>query len=133
MNRRVAVRIFIATAVAASICLPAFAQTQRTQPSASSTAPTESSTSATSATTDNYFVDPFYSAIMPTETTNPQAPALGDQDQAKLRIEAKGYSNISGLQKDGRGIWRGKATLKDGRSVDVVLDLEGNIYSVLNP
>ena len=98
-NRRVAMRIFIATAVAASISLPAFAQTQRTQPSASATAPTESSTSATSATTANDFVDPFYSAVTPTETTNPRAPALGDQDRAKLRIEAKGYSNISGLAK----------------------------------
>jgi hypothetical protein len=36
------------------------------------------------------------------------------------------------LEKDGRGIWRGKATIKDGRPVNVTLDLEGNIYSDLS-
>jgi hypothetical protein len=82
---------------------------------------------------------PSYSAVMPLEspkTTNSKAASEGanslDEDQAKLRIEAKGYSNISRLEKDGRGIWRGKASLKDGRSVYVILDLEGNIYSELD-
>jgi hypothetical protein len=69
------------------------------------------------------------------KTTNSKAASEGanslDKDQAKLRIEAKGYSDISGLEKDGRGIWRGKGNLKDGRSVNVTLDLEGNIYSEL--
>jgi hypothetical protein len=54
-------------------------------------------------------------------------------DQAKSRIEAKGYSNVSGLQKDNHGIWRGKATMKDRRTVTVILDLQGNIYSELSP
>jgi hypothetical protein len=52
-----------------------------------------------------------------------------DDEQAKSRIEAKGYLNVSKLQKDAHGIWRGNASLKDGRAVEVVLDLEGNIYS----
>ena len=78
---------------------------------------------------------------MPTEfpnRTNPQ-PALSganglNEDQAKSHIEAKEYSNISGLQKHNRGVWRGKkATVKDRRSVAVILDLEGNVYSELNP
>jgi hypothetical protein len=70
------------------------------------------------------------------KTTNSKTASEGanslDEDQAKLRIEAKGYSNISGLEKDSHGIWRGNARLKDGRSVDVTLDLEGNIYSELD-
>jgi hypothetical protein len=77
---------------------------------------------------------------MPTEfpnRTNPQPALLGanglNEDQAKSHIEAKEYSNISGLQKDNRGVWRGKATVKDGRSVAVILDLEGNVHSELNP
>jgi hypothetical protein len=52
-----------------------------------------------------------------------------DEDQAKFRIETKGYFNVAGLQKDSHGIWRGKATMKDGGPVGIVLDLEGNIYS----
>jgi hypothetical protein len=54
-----------------------------------------------------------------------------NEAQAKARIEAKGYSRVSGLHKDSHGIWRGDALLKDGRPVEVILDLEGNIYSKL--
>ena len=78
---------------------------------------------------------PSYSAVTPSGSKpNPKAKSEGseilDEDQALLRIGAKGYVDISGLEKDKRGIWRGKATLEDGRPVDVTLDLEGNIYSV---
>jgi hypothetical protein len=81
---------------------------------------------------------PSYSAIEPFESLNPtNRPALPgsaslDEDQAKLRIEAKGYLDLSGLERDRRGIWRGKATMNDGRAVDVILDLEGNVYSELS-
>lgn len=82
---------------------------------------------------------PVYSAMGPFEfpdKTNRQAiPGAGslNEDQTKLRIEAKGYSHVSELQKDNHGIWRGKATMKDGRPVTVILDLEGNIYSEWYP
>jgi hypothetical protein len=82
---------------------------------------------------------PSYSAIEPSqfpkETSRQALPGANslNEDQTKLRIEAKGYSNVSGLQKDNHGIWRGKATMKDGRSVAVILDLEGNIYSEWSP
>jgi hypothetical protein len=70
-------------------------------------------------------------------STNPKAALQGanslNEEQAKVRIEAKGYLKISGLRKDDRGIWRGKATMKDGRPVTVILDLEGNIYSEIKP
>jgi hypothetical protein len=145
------VRILIAAVVAASIVGPAFAQTQPTRPSAYATTPTMPSAFATSAINPCYSsfnptspcytgtMYPSYSAITPSESpsrTNRQALPGADtlnEDQAKLRIEAKGYSNVSGLQKDNRGIWRGKATMKDGRSVTVILDLEGNIYSEWYP
>jgi len=81
---------------------------------------------------------PSYSAVMPLElpkTTNSRTSSEGanslDEGQAKSRIEAKGYENITGLEKDSRGIWRGKGNLQDGRLVHVTLDLEGNIYSEL--
>ena len=82
---------------------------------------------------------PSYSAVPPFEFPNKANSKNGseganklDEDQAKLRIEAKGYSDVSGLEKDSRGIWRGNARMKDGRSVYVTLDLEGNIYSELD-
>ena len=48
------------------------------------------------------------------------------EGQAKSRIEARGYTNVSNLQKDDSGVWRGKA-MKGGKSVDVSLDFQGNV------
>lgn len=47
---------------------------------------------------------------------------------AKSRIEKAGFANVSGLKKDDDGIWRGRAS-KDGRSVDVSLDYQGNVVT----
>ena len=69
-------------------------------------------------------------AVSTPHTTNPAAPVEGansfTEGQAKSRIEANGFSNVSGLTKDNRGIWRGKAS-KDGKQVDVTLDFQGNV------
>lgn len=48
------------------------------------------------------------------------------QDQAKAQIEAKGYSNVSGLRRDREGNWHGKAE-KDGQLRSVTLDRDGNV------
>src|SRR5271170_1406621 len=70
-------------------------------------------------------------------TTSPDsksaaAPVAGrnsfTEAQARSRIEAHGYTNVSGLTKDGNSIWRGKAT-KGGTTVDVALDYQGNIVA----
>jgi hypothetical protein len=148
-------RSLLAAAVAASFAGPAFAQTQPTQPSAYRTVATMRSAWATAPLSPCYAHGgrhdwpsfnptspcytgtpyPFYSAIEPFEFPNPisrtalPGSASLDEDQAKLRIETKGYLDVSGLEKDSRGIWRGKATIKDGRPVEVTLDLDGNIYS----
>ena len=37
-----------------------------------------------------------------------------------------GFSNVSNLKKDDHGVWRGRAT-KDGKTVDVSLDYQGNV------
>ena len=37
-----------------------------------------------------------------------------------------GFSNVSNLKKDDNGVWRGRAT-KDGKTVDVSLDYQGNV------
>jgi hypothetical protein len=60
---------------------------------------------------------------------SPQSSARAfTADQAKSQIEAKGYSDVSGLQKDTKGKWRGKA-VKDGNPVNVILDVQGNIVA----
>jgi len=48
--------------------------------------------------------------------------------QAKDRLEKHGYTAVSGLRKDDQSIWRGTAT-KDGRSVSVAVDYQGNIVN----
>ena len=66
----------------------------------------------------------------PNSPPNPGAPAAGansfTEGQAKSRIESNGYANVSDLRKDDQGVWRGKA-MKDGKSVNVSLDFQGNV------
>jgi hypothetical protein len=145
------VLIIAATAILASIPGVLFAQTQPTSPSAFASMPSLASAYATSAISPCYSsvnptspcysgtIYPSYSALTPPESfdrTISRGASLGarhlNEDEARSRFEAKGYADVSGLQRDSRGIWRCRATMKDGRSVVVVLDLEGNIYSELN-
>jgi hypothetical protein len=71
-------------------------------------------------------------AINKSEGNNPGSPVAGrnsfTEGQAKSRIESSGYSDVTGLKKDDNGVWRGKAK-KDGKSVDVSLDFQGNIVA----
>jgi len=66
----------------------------------------------------------------PNSPPNPGAPVSGatsfTEGQAKSRIESNGFANVSELRKDDQGVWRGKAT-KDGKSVAVSLDFQGNV------
>lgn len=70
-------------------------------------------------------------AVTTNETAPPAQPAKGansfTEAQAKSRIEAKGFSDVSGLAKDNDGIWRGKA-MRNGASQDVALDYQGNVF-----
>lgn len=70
-------------------------------------------------------------AVTGTTSQQPAEPAKGansfTEDQAKSRIEAKGFSGVTGLKKDGDGIWRGKAT-KNGAAIDVAVDYQGNVF-----
>lgn len=77
--------------------------------------------------------DPSTPAVTsPKAGNNPGAPAAGansfTEDQAKSRIEAQGFTNVSGLAKDKDGVWRGKAS-KGGKNQDVSLDYQGNIVA----
>ena len=69
-------------------------------------------------------------------TPSPSAPADANaplpgansftEGQAKSRLEANGYSNVSGLKKDDNGVWKGTAT-HSGAQVNVSVDYRGNI------
>ena len=59
-------------------------------------------------------------------------PASGhnsfSKGQARHRIAAEGYTQVTGLRKDTHGVWRGQA-MKDGQSTGVWLDYKGNVGS----
>jgi putative membrane protein len=67
--------------------------------------------------------------------TDDAAPVAGansfTEEQAKTRIQDAGYSDVSDLTKDDKGIWRGQAK-KDGKGVSVALDFKGNVTSQAN-
>ena len=46
--------------------------------------------------------------------------------QARGRIEAAGFTAVTGLHKDDQGIWRGRAT-RGGVATDVAIDFQGDI------
>lgn len=71
-------------------------------------------------------------AIATPDDKNATAPVEGansfTEDQAKERIVEAGYADVTGLKLDDKGVWRGTAT-KDGKSVNVALDYQGNIVA----
>jgi hypothetical protein len=105
MNRILTAFVVLATMGTGSV----LAQTTASPPS-SSTTPAAVSTSAGNNTT--------------------AAPVAGANSftmaQAQKRIEDQGYSQVTGLAKDDKSVWRGHAT-KDGKSMNVALDYQGNI------
>ena len=64
------------------------------------------------------------------QTTGSVEPGANSftEAQARSRIEAQGFSNITDLRKDDQGIWRGKA-MRNGQSVGVALDYKGTIQA----
>lgn len=71
-------------------------------------------------------------AVATPETKNPTAPVEGansfTEAQAKSRIEEAGYSDVKDLKKDDKGIWMA-AGMKDGKSVMISMDYQGNIVA----
>lgn len=72
----------------------------------------------------------------PATTTAPPpvatAPTAGansfTEGQARSRIEAAGFTNVTDLQKDSQGVWRGRA-MRSGAPTDVGLDYQGNVIT----
>jgi hypothetical protein len=49
------------------------------------------------------------------------------EGQARSRMEDAGFRDVSDLQKDDQGIWRGRAT-RNGSPSGVALDFQGNVF-----
>jgi hypothetical protein len=79
-----------------------------------------------------------FGAMAQTSTTSPtpnspvdaNAPLPGansfTEGQTKSRLEANGYTDVTGLKKDENGVWKGMAT-NAGAKVTVSVDYRGNI------
>ena len=80
-----------------------------------------------------------FGALAQTATTSPApTPAPADanaplpgansftEGQAKSRLEANGYTDVTDLKKDDNGVWKGMAT-NAGAKVNVSVDYRGNI------
>ncbi len=112
--------------VPAALGVPAFAQPEATAPTVPGvTTNTPQQRSPANTTT----------AAPPAVTTSnadsktAAAPVKGansfTMDEARRRIEASGFSQVTGLKKDDDGIWRGQA-MRGGASVPVFCDYQGN-------
>ncbi|MEK1948804.1 MAG: PepSY domain-containing protein [Ensifer adhaerens] len=101
-------QMIVATAFLAASAFSAYAQTATTSP------------------------DPETPAIATPDTTNPTAPVEGansfTEEQARARLQENGYTAVTGLKLDEKGIWHASAT-KDGKPVTVALDYQGNIVA----
>jgi hypothetical protein len=71
-------------------------------------------------------------AVATPDTSNAAAPVEGansfTEEQAKERIEAAGFADVADLKLDDKGVWQAKA-MKDGKSVSVAMDYQGNVVS----
>ena len=75
---------------------------------------------------------PNNNAVNSSGQNNSNKPVSGansfTEGQAKSKIEANGYTNVSGLKKDDNGVWTGTAT-KGTEKVNVKLDFQGNVVT----
>ena len=71
-------------------------------------------------------------AVATPDSKNATAPVEGansfTEAQAKDRIAEAGYTDVSMLKLDDKGVWRGTA-MKGGKSMPVGLDYQGNIVA----
>jgi hypothetical protein len=78
------------------------------------------------------FLENCKSDVFTTAAVDAGAPLEGansfTEGQAQDRVLAAGYSDVSTMTKDDKGIWRGTAK-KDSKSVKVAVDYKGNVIA----
>ena len=109
------------------LAAPAFAQPETTAPTIpGTTTNTPQQRSPANTTT----ASPPAVTTSNADSKTAAAPVKGansfTMDEARRRIEAGGFTQVSDLKKDGDGIWRGQA-MKGGASVSVFCDYQGNV------
>lgn len=71
-------------------------------------------------------------AVRTDDSLSSSGPAAGansfTESQAQSRMEDAGFRDVTGLQKDEQGIWRGRA-MRNGTPTDVALDFKGEVFS----
>ncbi|WP_075292915.1 PepSY domain-containing protein [Pararhizobium arenae] len=71
-------------------------------------------------------------AVATPENTSATAPVEGansfTEEQARERIAEAGYTEVTDLKLDDKGVWRAGAN-KDGKTVAVSMDYQGNIIA----
>lgn len=71
-------------------------------------------------------------AVTTPDSKNAAAPVEGansfTESQAHARIAEAGYTDVSALKLDDKGVWRGTA-MKGGKSMPVGLDYQGNVVA----
>jgi hypothetical protein len=66
------------------------------------------------------------SVSVPNMANAPALPNARGSGNARAKIEADGYKNVQGLNRNPDGTWSGKA-LRGGAAVDVQVDARGNV------
>ena len=66
------------------------------------------------------------SVTAPNTANAPAIPNARGSGNARAKIEADGYKNVQGLNRNPDGTWSGKA-LRGGAAVDVQVDARGNV------
>jgi hypothetical protein len=108
----------------------AVAQPAPTRPPPIQTAPAATTAPAPAKPQDTSAASGNSNQAVATTNANAPTPARGansfTEGEARRRIESNGYSNVSGLTKDGNGVWRGNAQ-KGSQQAQVWLDYKGNV------
>ena len=76
--------------------------------------------------------NPDMPAVVTDKTPTPTVPAAGHnsftEKQANMRLQAKGYTQISPLIADKNGVWHGTAMM-NGVKKRVAVDYQGNVIA----
>jgi hypothetical protein len=92
----------------------------------------EKPVTADNTVTDAVFLENCKAGVFDTAKAEEGAPFEGansfTEGQAQDRVVAAGYSNVSALTKDEKGIWRGTAEV-NGKAANVAVDFKGNVVS----